>query len=83
MQRSSVDLPEPEAPRIETTSPSRAVSEMPLRTLSAPKLLCRSLRLTAIGGATARAALIRHLPHGALNQQARGGGAASVGIQMP
>ncbi|MNH39260.1 hypothetical protein D3C79_1004020 [compost metagenome] len=31
MQRSRVDLPEPEDPRIEITSPSRAVSEIPLR----------------------------------------------------
>ncbi len=47
MQRSMVDLPEPEAPRIEITSPSRASSEMPLRTSSEPKLLRRSLTATA------------------------------------
>src|SRR5271166_3064483 len=39
MQRRNVLLPEPEEPRIETTSPSFAVSEMPLRTSSAPKRL--------------------------------------------
>ena len=42
MQRSIVDLPEPEAPRIEITSPSCASSEMPFSTSSAPKLLRRS-----------------------------------------
>src|SRR3954462_12351007 len=41
MQRSIVDLPEPDAPRIEITSPSRASSETPLRTSSEPKLLRR------------------------------------------
>ena len=39
--RSRVDLPEPEGPRIETTSPSRASSEMPFRTSSEPKVLRR------------------------------------------
>src|SRR5271166_2210165 len=39
MQRRNVLLPEPEEPRIETTSPSLAVSDMPLRTSSAPKRL--------------------------------------------
>src|SRR5215213_1273868 len=47
MQRSMVDLPEPEAPRIEMTSPSLALSEMPLSTSSEPKLLRRSRTETA------------------------------------
>ena len=41
MQRSSVDLPEPLAPRIEITSPSCASSEMPFSTSCAPKRLRR------------------------------------------
>ncbi|MNQ23620.1 hypothetical protein D3C85_367930 [compost metagenome] len=36
MQRRKVDLPEPEEPRMEMTSPSRAVSEMPLSTSRSP-----------------------------------------------
>ena len=40
MQRRNVLLPEPDEPRIEITSPSRAVSEMPFSTSSWPKLLC-------------------------------------------
>src|SRR5918998_1927274 len=47
MQRSMVDLPEPDAPRIEMTSPSFAVSDTPLRTSSVPKLLRRLLMETA------------------------------------
>jgi len=42
MQRRKVLLPEPEAPRIEITSPRRAASEMPLSTSRRPKLLRRS-----------------------------------------
>src|SRR6516225_8955675 len=40
MQRRNVLLPEPDEPRIEITSPSLAVSEIPFRTSSRPKLLC-------------------------------------------
>src|SRR5690348_14799607 len=47
MQRSMVDLPEPEAPRIEITSPSRASSDTPLSTSSDPKLLRRLVTETA------------------------------------
>src|SRR3712207_385731 len=47
MQRSMVDLPEPEAPRIEITSPSRALNETPLSTSSDPKLLRRLSTETA------------------------------------
>src|SRR6478752_2202104 len=47
MQRSMVDLPEPDAPRIEITSPSFAESETPLRTSREPKLLRRLLTETA------------------------------------
>src|SRR5690606_30149025 len=39
MQRSSVDLPEPDEPMRATTSPSRAVSVTPLSTSSEPKAL--------------------------------------------
>ena len=39
MQRRKVLLPEPEEPRIEMTSPSLAVSEMPFSTSNWPKLL--------------------------------------------
>ncbi len=38
MQRSMVDLPEPEPPMIATTSPSRAVSDTPFSTSWVPKL---------------------------------------------
>ena len=41
MQRSSVDLPEPEPPMMATTSPSRADSDTPLSTCSWPNFLCR------------------------------------------
>ena len=47
MQRSMVDLPEPEAPRIEMTSPSFALSDTPLSTSRVPKLLRRLLTETA------------------------------------
>src|SRR5919107_4867278 len=47
MQRSMVDLPEPDAPRIEMTSPSFALSETPFSTSRLPKLLRRSLTETA------------------------------------
>src|ERR1019366_4629321 len=47
MQRSSVLLPEPEEPRMEITSPSRASSETPLSTSSEPKRLCRPETVSA------------------------------------
>src|SRR3954465_9446544 len=47
MQRSMVDLPEPDAPRIEMTSPSFALSETPFSTSRFPKLLRRLLTETA------------------------------------
>ena len=74
MQRSMVDLPETDDPRIDTTSPSQAVSDTPFRTSSAPKLLCRSTTLTAararqaaessaaFDGASLNAALLRSRP---------------------
>ena len=37
MQRNIVDLPDPEPPMIATTSPSRAVIEMPFNTSNEPK----------------------------------------------
>ena len=40
MQRRNVLLPEPDEPRIEITSPSFAVNDMPRSTSSRPKLLC-------------------------------------------
>ncbi len=39
MERRKVDLPEPEAPMIETTSPCATSSETPLSTSKVPKLL--------------------------------------------
>src|SRR5918994_125257 len=54
MQRSMVDLPEPEAPRIARTSPSWAWRETPFSTSSGPKLLRRSLMATAGGADGAR-----------------------------
>ena len=49
MQRKKVLLPEPEAPIIDTTSPTRAVMETPFRTSRGPKFLCRSFTTTASG----------------------------------
>src|SRR5690554_4694564 len=40
MHRSSVVLPEPDAPISETTSPLSSVRSIPRRTSTAPKLLC-------------------------------------------
>ncbi len=45
-QRSSVDLPEPEGPMMQITSPFITSSEMPLSTSSAPNDLCTSLSRT-------------------------------------
>ena len=47
MQRRNVLLPEPEAPIIDTTSPSWAVSETPFNTSKTPKFLCKSSTTTA------------------------------------
>ena len=41
-QRSSVDLPEPEGPRMTTTSPRRTSRFTPRSTSKSPKLLCKS-----------------------------------------
>src|SRR5690606_23865433 len=49
MQRRKVDLPEPDEPRIEMTSPSRASSEMPLTPSFPPKLLRRFSTFSATG----------------------------------
>ena len=45
MQRSRVDLPEPDEPISATTSPSQAVSEMPFSTSSGPNDLWMSVEL--------------------------------------
>ena len=49
MQRRNVLLPEPLAPRIDTTSPSRASSEMPFSTSWLPKDLWMSVTERATG----------------------------------
>ena len=49
MQRRNVLLPEPDEPRIEMTSPSRACSETPFSTSSAPKRLRMLTTVRAIG----------------------------------
>ena len=46
-QRSSVDLPEPDGPMMQITSPFITSIEMPLSTVSAPNVLCTSFRLTS------------------------------------
>ena len=51
MQRRKVDLPDPEEPRIATTSCSCAVSEMPFSTSCAPYDLWMSLTSSATGAA--------------------------------
>ncbi len=48
-QRSSVDLPEPEGPITQTTSPVSTWKSMPLSTSWSPNDLCRSC--TSIAGA--------------------------------
>ena len=48
-QRSSVDLPEPEGPMTQTTSPWSTWKSMPLSTWLSPKYLCRSW--TSMAGA--------------------------------
>ena len=48
MQRSSVDLPEPEGPTRTVTEPGMTVRSMPLRTWSSPKNLC-SPEISALG----------------------------------
>src|SRR5690625_1167110 len=48
MQRSRVDLPEPEGPTSTHTSPERTVSAQSLSTWRSPKVLCRpSISITA------------------------------------
>ena len=42
MQRSRVDLPLPEGPMTQTTSPVATERSMPRNTCSLPKCLCRS-----------------------------------------
>ena len=49
MQRRKVDLPDPDEPRIATTSCSCAVSEMPLSTSWLPKVLRIDLTSSATG----------------------------------
>jgi len=52
MQRRSVDLPEPEAPMMVTTSPDMTSKSMSRRTTWSPNDLRRpSMRITGIGGA--------------------------------
>ena len=51
MQRSSVDLPEPDGPITQTTWPSSTSKSMPLSTWASPKYLCRLL--TSIAGVAA------------------------------
>src|SRR6478735_6657141 len=58
MQRRKVDFPEPDEPRIDTTSPSCASSDMPLRTSTRPKLLCRLRTLSATGDGEVGAVVI-------------------------
>ncbi len=42
MQRSSVDLPEPDGPMMQTTPPLGTSIDMPLSTSTSPKDLCTS-----------------------------------------
>src|SRR5690625_7180966 len=52
MQRSRVDLPEPEGPTSTHTSPERTVSAQSLSTWRSPKVLCRpSISITASAAA--------------------------------
>ena len=46
-QRRSVDLPEPDGPMMQITSPFITSSEMPFSTSTAPNVLCTSFRLTS------------------------------------
>src|SRR5699024_1465097 len=57
MQRSRVDLPEPEGPTSTHTSPERTVSAQSLSTWRSPKVLCRpSISITASHAAGRRSA---------------------------
>src|SRR5215217_9211616 len=86
MQRSMVDLPEPEAPRIEMTSPSLALSETPLSTSSEPKLLRRS-RTEMAGAASEEAGTddkdATPLDMGGLQTRLDGRGAAQMRREPP
>src|SRR3712207_1032973 len=86
MQRRMVDLPEPEAPRIEITSPSWALSETPLRTSSDPKLLRRFCTDTA-GAASEDASWddkdATPLDMGGLQARLHGRGAAQMRREPP
>ena len=46
-QRNSVDLPEPDGPMMQITSPCITSIETPLSTVSAPNVLCTSARRTS------------------------------------
>ena len=52
MQRSSVDLPEPDGPMRTVTEPGGTTRSMPRSTCSSPKNLCRSL-ISTLGVAAA------------------------------
>src|SRR4051794_36117694 len=75
MQRSRVDLPEPEAPKIAITFPTFASSETPRNTSSVPKLLRRSRTETAESD-------MRQLKNAA-QQRAHRAGAARADVPAP
>ena len=53
MQRSSVDLPEPDGPMMQTTPPFATLNDTPFSTSTSPNDWCTSCR-TTIGRASAR-----------------------------
>src|SRR5215831_10937794 len=62
MQRSRVDLPAPDGPMMQITSPFMTSIEMPLMTVVAPNFLCTSrMRISGRSGVQAITAPSRHL----------------------
>ena len=69
MQRSSVDLPEPDAPIRQITSCSSTDRSMPFSTSSLPNDLCTSVQTSAgVGGAHTRPPAICRLRSRAISQ---------------
>ena len=83
MQRSSVDLPDPDGPMMQTASPLVTVSEMPRSTSVAPNDLCTSTRRT-IGASRRRSSRRRSPERGPTTRGAwpgRGEKALEVGVR--
>src|SRR5699024_1979487 len=79
MQRSRVDLPEPEGPTSTHTSPERTVSAQALSTWRSPKLLCRpSISISAAADAGTGAEAV---PSGRQAGAGRGSGSSQLRLR--